>query len=272
MDTSTERAQLASAQAEAKLAESNLTRIRGLLAAGANTQAELDAAEARAAQANATVDSIQATIRKKTIRAPFAGRLGIRQIDLGQVLAPGTPIVSLQSLDPIYVELNLPEQHLAALEVGQTIRGTTDAFPDETWEGAIQTIDPAVNVSTRNVKIRAIIPNEQERLRPGMFFDVEVVPSNEHAVLVIPNTAVMYAPYGDSVYVVKEPESESPTVEQVFVRLGTRKGDLVAVVSGLEEGQTVVSTGAFKLQGGMAVTVQNDFAPETDANPDPENR
>ena len=274
LDSSLERAQLASAQAEARLADADLRRQRELTGAGAATPASLDAAEARKAQADASVTSIQTTIRKKTIRAPFAGRVGIREVDLGQILSPGTPVATLRSLDPIYVEFTLPEQSLARIAMGQKVRATTDVFPGAEWEGEVRTINTSVDESTRNVRVRALVSNEDERLRPGMFFDVEVLGESETEVLTIPVTAVLYAPYGDSVYVIDSGEEDdgSLTAKQTFVRLGERRGDLVAVVSGLEAGQTVVSTGAFKLQNGIAVTVENEISPEAELEPDPEDR
>jgi len=275
LDTSIERAELASAVASAKLADIDFQRKKNLPSAAAVSEADVDAAEARATQAAAEVANVKAVIARKTIRAPFAGRVGIRQINLGQVLQPGTPIVSLQSSDPIYVDFSLPQQALSEIEPGHTASITTDAFPDTIWEGTVEVVDAEVDTSTRNFTVRALVKNPEGKLRPGMFVDVTVRRPEARKLLAIPASAVLFAPYGDSVYVVKQQETDSgekqQTVEQVFVRLGERRGDLVAVSSGLRADDTVVSTGAFKLQSGMAVTIRNDLAPEINTDPNPPN-
>jgi membrane fusion protein (multidrug efflux system) len=275
LDTSVERAELASAEASARLAALELERMRKLRTAGAGSEANLDAAAARGTQSSAAVDNVRALIAKKTIRAPFSGRLGIRQIDLGQVLQPGSPIVSLQSFDPIYVEFALPQQALSRIEVGHPVAVSTDAFPGKSWEGKVDVIDANIDTNTRNFTVRALVGNPEGELRPGMFADVKVLRPETRSLLAIPASAVLFAPYGDSVYVVKEERSSSgetkTVVEQVFVRLGERRGDLVAVSSGLEAGQVVVSTGAFKLQNGMAVIIRNELAPEVRTDPNPPN-
>lgn len=275
LDTSIEEAQLASARADAELARVNLERAKQLRAISANTPAELDAARARSAQASALVQNIAATINKKTIRAPFAGRLGIRQVELGQILSPGAPIVTLQSLDPIYAEFWLPQQALASLEPEQAVRVKSDTFADKTWDGKIHVINSEVDVQTRNVRIQAIVPNSDGQLRPGMFVNVEVISPVTRNVLVIPATSVLHAPYGDSVYVIDESRDKAGKTQlvarQVFVRLGERRGDLVAVDSGLTKGQTVVTTGAFKLHNGASVVLHNELAPNVQAAPVPAN-
>jgi len=196
-------------------------------------------------------------------------------VDLGEVLQPGTPIVSLQSSDPIYVDFSLPQQVLSLIEPGHTATISTDGFPDRTWEGTVEVIDTEVDIGTRNFDVRAIVANPDGKLRTGMFVDVTVVQPEARELLAIPASAVLFAPYGDSVYIIKEQESESGEkqliAEQVFVRLGERRGDLVAVSSGLAVGDVVVSTGAFKLQSGMAVTIRNDLAPEIHTDPNPPN-
>ncbi|MGB8331732.1 MAG: efflux RND transporter periplasmic adaptor subunit [Polyangiales bacterium] len=275
LDTSIEAAELASANASARLAGLDLDRMKKLRAAGAGSEADLDAAAARAAQTSAAVNNVQAVIAKKTIRAPFSGRLGIRHIDLGQVLQPGTPIVSLQSSDPIYVEFSLPQQALSRVEAGNPVAVVTDAFPDRTWSGKVDVVDATIDTGTRNITVRALVDNPDAKLRPGMFVDVKVLRPETRTFLAIPASAVLFAPYGDSVYVTKEEQTDSGetrlVVDQVFVRLGERRGDLVAVTSGLSPGDTVVSTGAFKLQKGMTVIVRNDLAPEVSTNPNPPN-
>jgi membrane fusion protein, multidrug efflux system len=275
LDTSTEEAQLAAAAADASLARLNLQRSRVLRQGESITPADLDAAEARAKQADATVASLEATIAKKTIRAPFDGRIGIRQVELGQIVSPGTPLASLQSVSPIHADFWLPQQTLAELKAGQRARLRTDTFPGVTWEGAISTINPEVDPATRNVRVRATFQNRDARLRPGMFANVEVLSAKKRSVLIIPATAVMYAPYGDSVFAIEEKKDGSTSgkaatvVRQKFVRVGERRGDFVAVVSGLSAGETVVSSGAFKLRNGAAVAVDNALAPPAQLSPKP---
>lgn len=276
LDTSTEEAQLASALAEASLANVNLERARSLREGGANAPADLDAAEARAKQAAATVATLRATIAKKTIRAPFDGRIAIRQVELGQVLAPGAPIASLQSVSPIHAEFWVPQQALADLKNGQRARLRTDIFRDARWDGEITTINPEVDVATRNVRVRATFENRDGRLRPGMFGNVEILSSQQRTVLAMPATAALFAPYGDSVFVIEEKQDGAgpPTAvaRQRFVRLGERRGDFVEVVSGLDAGDTIVSSGGFKLRNGTVVAVNNALAPEAQVAPHPADR
>jgi len=273
LDTSAEEAQLAAAVADASLARLNLERSRRLRQGQANAQADLDAAEARAAQTDATVANLKAIIAKKTIRAPFDGRIAIRQVELGQVVAPGTPIASLQSVSPIHADFWLPQQALAELKLGQATRMRTDVFPDATWDGEITAVNPEVDAATRNVRVRATFPNAEGRLRPGMFANVVVLSSEQRSVLIIPATAVMFAPYGDSVFAIEEKKDEAgkttAIARQKFVRTGEHRGDLVAVVSGLQAGEIVVSSGAFKLRNGMAVAVNDALAPDARLAPKP---
>ncbi len=274
LDTSTEQAQLEAARADAALARVSLERATTLRRNESNAPADLDAAVARAKQASAAVAALEATIAKKIIRAPFDGRISIRQVELGQVVAPGTPIASLQSVTPIYAEFWLPQQALADVRVGQRTRVRTDAFPDGAWEGEITTVNSEVDVATRNVRIRATIPNADGRLRPGMFANVEVLSSEKRPVLMIPATAVMFAPYGDSVFAIeqrKDPKTgkDGLVAKQRFVRLGDRRGDFVAVVSGLEAGERVVASGAFKLRNGTAVAVNDAVGPKPKLDPNP---
>lgn len=268
LDSSVEESQLAAAEADATLARSSARRARALRQSNSNTPAELEAAEARAAQAAANAAVLRTTITKKTIRAPFDGRVAIRQVELGQVLAAGTPIASLQSVSPIYAEFWLPQQALADLRVGMQARLHTDVFPQDTWSGAISTVNPEVDVSTRNVRVRATFPNADGRLRPGMFGNVEVLSPDERPTLVIPATSVIYAPYGDSVFALEQ-KDKALVAHQKFVRLGERRGDVVAVTSGVEAGETIVSSGAFKLHNGTAVVVRNDVTPSADGAPRP---
>jgi membrane fusion protein (multidrug efflux system) len=275
LDTSVERAELASAKATARLAKAELQRRKNLPPAGAVSQAEVDANAAEATRAAAEVQNVEAVIAKKTLRAPFSGRLGIRRINLGEVLQPGVDIVSLQSYDPIYAEFSLPQQALAEVSEGDVVAIRTDAFPTMTWEGQVDVIDSEVSPNTRNFMVRAVIDNPGGELRPGMFVDVQVRQPELRQLLAIPSSSVLFAPYGDSVYVLTEQkentEPQQYVVEQRFVRLGERRGDLVAISSGLNPDDVVVSTGAFKLQNGMAVTLREDLAPEASTNPTPPN-
>jgi membrane fusion protein, multidrug efflux system len=276
LDTSTEEGQLAAARAEADLARASLQRQRTLREAQASSPADLDAAEAKAKQAAANVVTLQANIAKKTIRAPFEGRVSIRQVELGQVLASGTAIASLTAVDPVHAEFWLPQQALAELRMGMQARLRTDVFPKSTWDGSVTVINPEVDVNTRNVRIRATFPNQDGRLRPGMFVNVEVLSPEKRLVQVIPSPAVLYAPYGDSVFAIEEKKDPAGNAgliaHQKFVRLGERRGDLVAVVSGLNSGETIVSSGAFKLRNGAAVVVRNDLAPKAEVAPTPVDR
>jgi membrane fusion protein (multidrug efflux system) len=290
LDTTNEEAQLAAAEADAALAKSTLERAHALRKGGANAPADLEVAEARAKQTAAAVANIRATIAKKTIRAPFDGRVAMKQVERGQVVSPGTPVATLQSVDPIYAEFSLPQQALADLQAGQVVTMQVDSFPGRTWQGAISAVNSEVDATTRNIRVRATFPNKDGILRPGLFVKVEVNASEQRKVLVIPGTAVVYAPYGDSVFVL-EPKSDDTSAgskqaesskasaaasgektlvaQPRFVRLGERRGDMVAVVSGLKEGETVVSNGAFKLRKGMAVFVNNDLAPPVELDPKP---
>ena len=276
LDTSTEEAQLRSAEAGSALAKLNLDRGKELVQKNTMAQAELDTADAQAKQADAAADGIRAVIAKKTIRAPFAGRLGLRLVNLGQILKEGDAIASLQTLDPIYVNFSLPQQRLAELVVGGLVRVTSDAAPGETLEGKVTAVNPDVDPLTRNVRVQATLTNAGEKLRPGMFATVTVVLPTKENVRVIPVSAVLYAPYGDSVFVIDEKKNEKTgavekILRQQFVRLGTARGDFVAVVSGLKEGESIVTSGVFKLRPGEAVVIDNTLAPDAQLAPKPDN-
>jgi membrane fusion protein (multidrug efflux system) len=276
LDTAIEQAQLRSAAASADLARANLERARAMRGKNMVSAAESDAAEAQAKQAIAQMDNIRAVLAKKTIRAPFAGRLGIRQINLGQFLDNGAAIVTLQSLDPVYVDFSLPQRYLSQLGAGMAVRVAADAFPQQTFAGKITAISPEVDSVTRNVRLQATLANPEGRLQPGMYVVVAAVLPDTEPVLMIPATAVLYAPYGDSVFVIEEKKDEKTgavgkALNQKFVRLGPARGDFVVVASGLEAGQTVVSTGVFKLRNGMSVVVDNALAPQPQIAPRPDN-
>jgi len=273
-DTSSEEAQLRSAEATVALARLNLERLSKLLAERTISQSQFDNAEAGYKQAVAQADNIRAVIAKKTIRAPFAGRLGIRLVNLGQVINEGEAIVSLQSLDPIFVNFALPQQELQRIRPGLAVRVTTDALAGEVVQGKITAINPQVDAATRNIRVQATVANADERLRPGMYVNVAVVLPGRAKVLAIPATAVLYAPYSDSVFIVEEPPGSPPgqpvkVVRQQFAQLGEKNGDFIAVQTGLKEGDTIVSTGVFKLRNGQAVTVDNTLSPDFQLTPRP---
>ncbi|MBU4262506.1 MAG: efflux RND transporter periplasmic adaptor subunit [Proteobacteria bacterium] len=273
-DTASEEAQLRAAETSTALAKLNLDRYTGLLAQQNIAQSLFDNAEAQYKEAKAQADSIRAIINKKNIRAPFAGRLGVRLVNLGEILKEDAPIVSLQALDPIFVDFLLPQQHLGQVKKGLPVRIKTDALPGQILEGKITTINPEIDSATRNMHVQATVANEQELLRPGLFVNVEVVMPTQRNVIVIPATAVLYAPYGDSIFVLKETKNEKTgqnenVLNQQFVKLGEKRGDFVAVVSGIKEGETIVSTGAFKLRNGQAAVVNNELAPEFKLAPKP---
>ncbi|MBI5741265.1 MAG: efflux RND transporter periplasmic adaptor subunit [Nitrospirae bacterium] len=274
-DTSSEEAQLPGAEASLTLANSNLSRARALADEELISRSQLDAALAVHQQAQAGVDNLRSQIAKKTIRAPFSGRLGIRLVNLGQSLREGDAIVSLQTLSPIFVDFKLPQQHLGRLRPGLPVRVTADGLPGRHLTGEITAINPQVNVDTRTVGVQATLKNIDELLRPGMFVSVEVVLPELQQVLIIPGTAVLFAPFGDSVFIVDEKTTgdgqKPPVLRQQFVRLGEKRGDFVSVLSGLNAGDSVVSTGVFKLRNGQAVVVNNSLAPEFKLDPQPEN-
>src|SRR5712692_1977246 len=263
LDTRQEQAQLAAAEAQRALARLNLDRARGLREEGIISQADFDRATSENDQAQARVGEIRATIARKTIRAPFAGILGIRQVNLGQYLTGGAAIVPLQSLDPIYVNFSVPQQEVGQLRAGVEVRVTAEGIAP--FEGRITAVDSIVDEATRNVQAQATLPNREGRLRPGMFVQAEVLVGTSSAVVALPTSAIAYAPYGDSVFVVgdvKGPKGETfRGVRQQFVKLGGERGDQVAVVSGLQAGEEVVTSGVFKLRNGAAVHINNDVRP-----------
>jgi len=251
-------------------------RARELRAQSTISQSELDSAEAQIQQAAAQADNIRSVIAKKTIRAPFSGRLGIRLVNLGQILHEGDPIASLETLDPVYVNFSLPQQNLADVAPGSAVHVTTDAAPGQTFEGKVNAINPDVDFATRSLRIQAILPNPGEKLHPGMFANIEVVLPAREKVLVIPATAVLYAPYGDSVFVIDEKKDDrtghvQKVLRQQFVRLGLARGDLVTITSNLNAGDSVVTSGVFKLRPGLLVEVDNKLAPNAQAAPKPDN-
>jgi membrane fusion protein (multidrug efflux system) len=274
LDNSSEEAQLRALEAQEELARLNLARDRSLRDQNMISQSQLDAAESTLKQTQGNADNIRATIAKKTIRAPFAGHLGLRLVNLGQYLEAGKPIVSLQSLTPVYADCSLPQQELARLKTGMSVRVSTDAYPGRQFDGTLAAINPDLDPQTRSVGLRAAFDNPDLSLRPGMFVRVEVLLPEEQPVLAIPATSVLSAPYGDSVYVI-EPKAGNTNgqpqlvVRQQFIRPGRARGDFVSVESGLKPGQRVVSSGIFKLRNGMSVIENNDLVPKSDLAPRP---
>jgi membrane fusion protein (multidrug efflux system) len=234
----------------------------------------LETAEATLKQNEGNADTIRATIEKKTIRAPFGGRLGVRQVNLGQYLDTGKPIVSLQALSPTFADFSLPQQELARLKTGMPVRVTTDAYPDRQFEGKLTVINPDLDSTTRSIGLQATFENQDQALRPGMFARAEVLLPEEQRVLVIPATSVLSAPYGDSVYVIeakpgKDPAKPGLTVRQQFIRTGRVHGDFVAVETGLKPGDKIVNSGLFKLRNGMSVVENNELVPKSEGAPKP---
>jgi membrane fusion protein (multidrug efflux system) len=274
LDTSQERAQLAARESQRRLSSVNLERMRGLRAKGVISQAELDRVEAESQQASAGTSETQATIERKRIRAPFSGTLGIRQVNLGQYLNPGDPVVALQTLDPIYVRFSVPQQDLARLRTGATVRVTGEGLNGTELTGRITAFDSLVDETTRNVQVQATFENPEGLLRPGMFVQAQVLLGAGRTVVPLPASAVNYAPYGDSVFVVeemKDPKGKSYRgVRQQIVQLGGKRGDQVAVLSGLKPGEEVVTSGTFKLRQGAAVLVNNQVQPSNNPAPKPE--
>ncbi len=277
LDISEETARLRALEAGEHLARVNLRRIESLVAQRSTAKAEYDAALAEHRQILAQMDALKAFIAKKTIRAPFSGALGIRRINLGQNLGESDVIVTLQRLDRVHVEFSLPQQQVASVLPGATVRVTTDALPGQVRQGRLAAVEPLADSATRTVRMQAELDNPGEILRPGMFVNVDVVLPEKREVTLIPSTAVLYAAYSDSVFVVEPAEgSESGaaqglTLRQQFVTLGERRGDFVAVDRGLDPGRTVVSTGVFKYRNGQSVVVDNTLTPEFEISPTPEN-
>ncbi len=275
LDTKQEQAQLAAVEATRELARLNFDRLHSLVTEGAITRAEYDRAAAEQKETTAKVDEIRAMIARKTIRAPFSGILGLRQVNLGQYLSPGTAVVPLQSLDPIYVNFGVPQQDAAKVVIGRTVRITAEDLSNSEFVGRVTAINSVVDEATRNVQIQASLSNPKNTLRPGMFVQTEVMLGANSAVVTLPASAISYAPYGNSVFVVtdlKDPGGKTYRgVRQEFVKLGPSRGDQIAVVSGVKPGDEVVTSGLFKLRNGAAVVVDNKVQPANKPSPKPEN-
>ncbi len=270
-DISSEQAQLRAAEATAALAKANLTRVKELVDKKVASQAELDTVIARHKEAMAAADTYRTTIAKKTIVAPFDGHLGLRQVNLGQDLASGTPIVSLQAIEKLQVNFSLPQQNIAAIKAGLEVRLTTEALgQQERVVGRVTAIDPQVDAATRSIQVQAEFDNHEQLLLPGMFVSVEVLMPEMDTVLAVPKTAISYATFGDSVFVIEPGEQAGQVVaKQHFVQLGRSKGDYVAITKGISVGSRVVSAGVFKLRNGAPVAVNDEVQPNYQVAPTP---
>jgi membrane fusion protein (multidrug efflux system) len=261
-------------EATAELGEINYERDQQQFKIKAVSQATLDADAANLKNAKAQVAEQQAVLDKKALRAPFAGRLGVRAVDLGQFLSAGTPIVTLQALDPIYVDFFVPQQRLDQIKLGQDLVAKIDTYPDRTFPGTISAINPKVDASTRNVQVRATLKNAERILLPGMYATVDIAAGQSQRYVTLPQTAVTYNPYGETVFIVeedgKDPKGQPHLVaRQSFVTAGPTRGDQVAILTGVTDGQTVVTAGQIKLRNGSTVLIDNAIKPTADASPMP---
>jgi membrane fusion protein (multidrug efflux system) len=273
LDTRQERAQLAALEAQRDLAKTNFNRTQQLLDAGVISRADFDASAAQQKQTEANVAETRAVIERKTIHAPFSGILGIRKVNLGQYLAAGSAIVALQSLDPIYVDFGVPQQSAPQVRVGSGLHVTSENLAGQEFPGRVSALDSVVDESTRNVQVQATLSNPGGKLKPGMFVQVELGFGKSREVIALPASAISYAPYGDSVYVIsdlKDPKGNAYRgVRQQFVKVDGSRGDQVAIVSGLNPGDEVVTSGVFKLRNGAAIRVNNKVQPENNPAPKP---
>lgn len=276
LDSDGLRAELRGARAEASLAQIQRDRQRRLREQRAVSESDLDQAASQLEQALARVDDIQAQLEKKTIKAPFSGRLGILEVDIGQYLSPGDPLVTLQTLDPISVDFSVPQQELARIAVDQPVVVRADAFEGQPFRGHITAISPKVNTQTRSVAVRGRLVNPDGLLRPGMFVDTAVELPREDNVITLPQTAITYNPYGDSVFLISEQQTDSGdpalVVERKFVKSGATRGDQVQILKGVSEGDRVVTSGQLKLRNGSKVTIEDAPQPANDPSPELGNR
>jgi membrane fusion protein (multidrug efflux system) len=274
LDTRQEQAQLAETEAQRDLAHINYGRTQQLVQEGVMAKTEYDNVTAQQKVTDGQVGEIRATIARKTIRAPFSGILGIRQVNLGQYLAAGQAIVSLQSLNPIYVNFGVPQQTTGQVAIGRTLRISSNDFPGLQFSGRVTALDSVVNESTRNIQVQTTLANPQNKLRPGMFVQVSLGLGENTPVIALPASAINYAPYGDSVFIVTDLKDDKGKtyrgVRQQIVKLAGSRGDQVGVTSGLNPGDEVVTSGVFKLRNGAAVQINNKVQPENSTHPKPE--
>lgn len=288
LDTEVEQAQLNAAEVDAQWAQLSYRRARDLSKTRNISAVELDSAANSVKQAEAQLRYLRAEMNRKTLRAPFDGGLGVARISVGRFLAKGSPVVSLQALDPVFVNFSLPQKHLGELKAGLAVEVQADAYPEQAFNGVITALDPDIDLETRNVRVQATLPNSDGKLRPGMFVSLDVVLERARQAVLIPATAVQYGPRGSTVFVVEEKIEEEVNeqveeqlkgnsgkhrlmVRQQPVTLGSRRGDFVVVTNGLSGGEQVVSGGVFKLRPGMAVVIDNSLAPEFSLAPNPRN-
>jgi membrane fusion protein (multidrug efflux system) len=272
--TADDVARLDSLKAMAELNEITLDRSQRLLKTQAVSQAQLDSDGAKVKDAKAQVAQQQAIIDKKILRAPFAGHLGIRAVDLGQYLGAGTPIVTLQALDPIYVDFYVPQQSVDQVQLGQKVAVKVDAYKDQTFMGEISAVNPKVDVSNRNVQIRATLKNADHKLLPGMYATIDIAIGSPATYVTLPQTAISYNPYGNTVYVVESKGNDAAgkpqlVARQTFITVGPTRGDQVAILRGIDAGDTIVTAGQIKLHNGSVVIVDNSVTPTADAAPVP---
>jgi membrane fusion protein (multidrug efflux system) len=274
LDIRQEKAQLASLEANRDLAKVNFDRAQELVKAGVISRSEYDNASAQQKATEAQVGDIRAAIARKTIRAPFSGALGIRQVSLGQYLAAGQAIVSLQSIDPIYVNFGVPQQDTGKIVMGHPLRVTDSDLPGIAFSGRITALDSVISEQTRNIQVQAILTNKENKLRPGMFVQVELPMGEARKVVPLPASAINYAPYGDSVYVVTDMKDQKGNsyrgVRQQVVKIEGSRGDQVAIVSGVNPGDEIVSSGVFRLRNGAPIQVNNSVKPDNNSAPKPE--
>jgi membrane fusion protein (multidrug efflux system) len=283
LDSNVERAQLASVEARRELARLNVGRSRALVASDSIPKAQLDTDESLVKSSQSDLVALQAQIARKIVRAPFSGKLGIRAINIGQYLAPGTTITSLEALESVFVDFTLPQQNLADVAVGTKVRVTLEGDAGAGYDGVVSAVDPAVDSATRAIRVRASVPNATDKLRPGMFANVSVVLPEQKRFVSVPVPSVVHASYGDSIFIVEEKKDASGAIlkgadgkparvaRQQFVRTGAHRGDFVAIADGVKPGQEVVVGGAFKLRNGAGVVVNNDVVPDSRLSPTPEN-
>jgi membrane fusion protein, multidrug efflux system len=284
LDSTVERSQVAAVIARRDLAQQTLDRNRALVAKGVLAAAQLEAEEAQLKTAIGDLGALNAQIARKTVRAPFAGRLGIRTVNVGQYLNPGTTLTTLVGVEAVFVDFSLPQQQLVAVKAGMPIRVTIEGAEGLATEGTIAALDPTIDPASRNIKLRGTVPNKDEKLHPGMFAKVEVVLPEQKSQTIIPLTALVHASYGDSVFVVEDDKGEngappaknpdgSPAkiARQQFVKLGAARGDFVAIVDGVKAGEIVVTSGAFKLRNKARITIDNTVQAKSELSPRPEN-
>jgi membrane fusion protein (multidrug efflux system) len=284
LDSNVERAQLASAEARKELAQINAGRTRALVASDAIARSQQDSDDAVVKTSGSELDTLRAQVARKVVRAPFSGKLGIRQVNLGQYLNPGTALATLEATDTVFVDFTLPQQRLKSVSVGTPVRIVIDGEGVAPADGAVRAIDPGIDPVTRSIKLRASIPNRDEKLLPGMFAKISVVLPAARDVVVVPAQSLVHASYGDSVFVIEDRKDESGNVmkgpdgkaakvaRQQFVKVSETRGDFVAVSDGVAPGQEIVSAGAFKLRNGAPVRVDNAVQPKAELAPHPENR